>query len=69
VGSDYHPSADTLFGFAFGGGGTNWQLALSQRQPPRSQALQTGIYAISALRRSSCMASSPRRMISSAIRC
>ncbi|HTJ01270.1 MAG TPA: autotransporter outer membrane beta-barrel domain-containing protein, partial [Methylovirgula sp.] len=45
AGIDYHLSADTIFGFALGGGGTNWQLA-SIGGTGRSAALQTGVYAI-----------------------
>jgi outer membrane autotransporter protein len=44
-GMDYHYSPDTIFGFALGGGGTNWGLA-SGLGTGRSDAFQSGVYAI-----------------------
>ncbi len=41
---DYHVSADTIVGFALGGGGTNWNLA-SLSGSGHSAALQAGVYA------------------------
>ena len=45
AGMDYHYSPDTIFGFALGGAGTNWDL-LSGMGAGRSDAFQTGVYAI-----------------------
>jgi len=44
AGLDYHYSPDTIFGFALGGGGTNWGLATGGTG--RSDAFQTGVYGI-----------------------
>jgi uncharacterized protein with beta-barrel porin domain len=44
-GMDYHYSPDTIFGFALGGGGTNWGLA-GGLGSGRSDAFQTGVYGI-----------------------
>jgi autotransporter-associated beta strand protein len=44
-GMDYHFSPDTIFGFALGGGGTNWGLA-SNLGTGRSDAFQSGVYGI-----------------------
>ena len=44
VGMDYHYSPDTIFGFALGGGGTDWGLASGGTG--RSDAFQTGVYGI-----------------------
>jgi hypothetical protein len=44
-GMDYHYSPDTIFGFALGGGGLNWGLANGNGNG-RSDAFQTGVYAI-----------------------
>ena len=44
AGMDYHYSPDTIFGFALGGGGTNWGLAGGGTG--RSDAFQTGVYGI-----------------------
>jgi autotransporter-associated beta strand protein len=44
AGMDYHYSPDTIFGFALGGGGTNWGLATGGTG--RSDAFQTGVYGI-----------------------
>ncbi len=44
-GMDYHVSADTIVGFALGGGGTNWNLA-SVSGSGHSTALQAGVYAL-----------------------
>ncbi len=44
AGMDYHYSPDTIFGFALGGGGTNWGLATGGTG--RSDAFQTGVYSI-----------------------
>jgi uncharacterized protein with beta-barrel porin domain len=44
AGLDYHYSPDTIFGFALGGGGTNWGLASGGTG--RSDAFQTGVYGI-----------------------
>ncbi len=44
-GMDYHYSPDTIFGFALGGGGTNWGLAQGLGDG-RSDAFQSGVYAI-----------------------
>ncbi len=52
-GLDYHVSADTIVGFALGGGGTNWNLA-SLSGSGRSTALQAGVYGIT--RAGRCMA-------------
>ena len=43
-GMDYHLSPDTLFGFAFAGGGTNWSLA-QNLGTGRSDAFEAGVYA------------------------
>ena len=43
-GMDYHYSPDTIFGFALGGGGTNWGIASGGTG--RSDAFQTGVYAM-----------------------
>ena len=42
-GMDYHLSPDTIFGFALGGGGTNWGLA-NGLGTGRSDAFQAGVY-------------------------
>ena len=44
AGMDYHYSPDTIFGFALGGGGTNW--GLSTGGTGRSDAFQSGVYGI-----------------------
>jgi len=44
AGMDYHYSPDTIFGFALGGGGTNW--GLNMGGTGRSDAFQTGVYGI-----------------------
>jgi autotransporter-associated beta strand protein len=44
AGMDYHYSPDTIFGFALGGGGTNW--GLSAGGTGRSDAFQSGVYGI-----------------------
>ena len=44
AGMDYHYSPDTTFGFALGGGGTDWGLATGGTG--RSDAFQTGVYGI-----------------------
>jgi len=44
AGLDYHYSPDTIFGFALGGGGTNW--GLSSGGGGRSDAFQAGVYGI-----------------------
>jgi outer membrane autotransporter protein len=44
AGMDYHYSPDTIFGFALGGGGTDWALATGGTG--RSDAFQTGVYGI-----------------------
>ena len=44
TGMDYHYSPDTIFGFALGGGGTDWGLASGGTG--RSDAFQTGVYGI-----------------------
>ncbi len=44
-GLDYHYSADTVFGFSLGGGGTNWSVAQGLGSG-RSDALLAGIYGI-----------------------
>ena len=44
-GMDYHVSPDTLFGFALGGGGTNWSLANSLGTG-KSDAFQAGVYGL-----------------------
>ena len=44
AGMDYHYSPDTIFGFALGGGGTDWGLATGGSG--RSDAFQTGVYGI-----------------------
>ena len=43
AGMDYHYSPDTIVGFAFGGGGTNWGLA-GGMGTGRSDAFQSGVY-------------------------
>jgi uncharacterized protein with beta-barrel porin domain len=43
-GMDYHYSPDTMFGFALGGGGTDWGLATGGTG--RSDAFQTGVYGV-----------------------
>jgi outer membrane autotransporter protein len=45
AGMDYHFTPDTLFGFALGGGGTNWGLSQSLGSG-RSDAFQAGVYGI-----------------------
>jgi autotransporter-associated beta strand protein len=45
AGMDYHFSPDTIVGFALGGGGTGWGLA-DGMGTGRSDAFQTGVYAI-----------------------
>ena len=45
AGMDYHVAADTIFGFALAGGGTNWGLA-NALGGGRSDALQAGVYGI-----------------------
>jgi uncharacterized protein with beta-barrel porin domain len=45
AGMDYHYSPDTIFGFALGGGGTNWGLA-NGLGSGRSDAFQSGVYGI-----------------------
>src|SRR6202044_3156450 len=45
AGMDYHYSPDTIVGFAFGGGGTNWGLA-GGMGTGRSDAFQSGVYGI-----------------------
>jgi autotransporter-associated beta strand protein len=45
AGMDYHVTPDTIFGFAFAGGGTNWGLA-NALGGGRSDALQAGVYGI-----------------------
>jgi outer membrane autotransporter protein len=45
AGMDYHITPDTLFGFALGGGGTNWGLAQSLGSG-RSDAFQAGVYGV-----------------------
>jgi autotransporter-associated beta strand protein len=45
AGMDYHYSPDTIFGFALGGGGTNWGLA-GGMGTGRSDAFQAGVYGI-----------------------
>ena len=42
AGMDYHYAPDTIFGFALGGGGTNWGIASGGTG--RSDAFQAGIY-------------------------
>ena len=44
AGMDYHYSPDTIFGFALGGGGTNWGIASGGTG--RSDAFQSGVYGI-----------------------
>ncbi|MGO9700231.1 MAG: autotransporter domain-containing protein [Xanthobacteraceae bacterium] len=44
AGLDYHYSLDTIFGFALGGGSTNW--GLSSGSGGRSDAFQAGVYGI-----------------------
>jgi outer membrane autotransporter protein len=44
AGMDYHYSPDTIFGFALGGGGTDWGLATGGSG--RSDAFQSGVYGI-----------------------
>ena len=44
AGMDYHYSPDTIFGFALGGGGTDWSFATGGSG--RSDAFQTGVYGI-----------------------
>jgi outer membrane autotransporter protein len=44
AGLDYHYSPDTIFGFALGGGSTNW--GLSSGGGGRSDAFQAGVYGI-----------------------
>jgi len=44
-GMDYHLSPDTIFGFALGGGGTNWGLA-NGLGTGRSDAFQAGVYGV-----------------------
>ena len=44
AGMDYHHSPDTIFGFALGGGGTNWDL--SGGGTGSSDAFQAGVYAM-----------------------
>ena len=41
-GMDYHYSPDAIFGFALGGGGTNW--AIASGGSGRSDAFQSGVY-------------------------
>jgi Autotransporter beta-domain len=43
-GMDYHATPDTVYGFAFAGGGTNWGLAQGLGTG-RSDAFQAGVYA------------------------
>ncbi len=43
AGADYHVNADTVIGFALGGGGTNWGLSDSLGSG-RSDLLQLGVY-------------------------
>jgi autotransporter-associated beta strand protein len=45
AGMDYHFSPDTIFGFALGGGGTNWGLATTPGSG-HSDAMQIGVYGI-----------------------
>jgi uncharacterized protein with beta-barrel porin domain len=45
AGMDYHASADTIVGFALGGGGTDWEL-MTVPGSGQSQALQAGVYGI-----------------------
>ena len=45
AGMDYHFTPDTLFGFALGGGGTNWGLSQNLGSG-RSDAFQAGVYGI-----------------------
>ena len=44
AGMDYHVTPDTVYGFALGGGGTNWNLATSLGSG-RSDSFQAGVYA------------------------
>jgi uncharacterized protein with beta-barrel porin domain len=43
-GMDYHLTPDTVYGFALGGGGTNWNLATSLGSG-RSDSFEAGVYA------------------------
>jgi uncharacterized protein with beta-barrel porin domain len=43
-GMDYHVTPDTVYGFALGGGGTNWNLATSLGSG-RSNDFEAGVYA------------------------
>jgi uncharacterized protein with beta-barrel porin domain len=44
AGMDYHVTPDTVYGFALGGGGTNWNLATSPGSG-RSDSFEAGVYA------------------------
>ena len=44
AGMDYHVTPDTVYGFALGGGGTNWNLATSLGSG-RSDSFEAGVYA------------------------
>ncbi|HEY1981273.1 MAG TPA: autotransporter domain-containing protein [Xanthobacteraceae bacterium] len=44
AGMDYHVTPDTVYGFALGGGGTNWNLAQSLGSG-RSDSFEAGVYA------------------------
>ncbi len=44
AGMDYHVTPDTVYGFALGGGGTNWDLATSLGSG-RSDSFEAGVYA------------------------
>ena len=44
AGMDYHVTPDTVYGFALGGGGTNWNLATNLGSG-RSDSFEAGVYA------------------------